>query len=90
MRLFANTDYTGGVAILINVLAILKYKRAGLLSGIILAFLWLWMGIVYHFIYFSQINPAAKFFGALFILQGLLFYLRQYSGRSLELNSTQT
>ncbi len=41
--------------------------------SLILALLWLWTGIVYHLIYFSSINPAANVFGALVILQGLLF-----------------
>jgi hypothetical protein len=40
---------------------------------VILAVLWLWMGIVYHILFFSSINPAAKVFGALFVLQGMLF-----------------
>jgi hypothetical protein len=39
----------------------------------VLAFFWLWMGIVYHFVYFSKINPLAYVFGALFIVQGVLF-----------------
>jgi hypothetical protein len=38
-----------------------------------LAFLWLWMGIVYHLIFFTAINKAAFLFGAVFILQGILF-----------------
>jgi hypothetical protein len=33
---------------------------------------WLWMGIVYHLLFFTSINPAAIYFGAFFILQGLL------------------
>lgn len=41
--------------------------------GGILAFLWLWMGIVYHLIFFTAINKAAYLFGAVFILQGILF-----------------
>lgn len=39
----------------------------------ILCFLWLWMGLVYHILYFSTINPAAYLFGSLFILQSLVF-----------------
>jgi hypothetical protein len=42
------------------------------ISGL-LGFLWLWTGIVYHFIFFTKISPPAYLFGALFILQGLLF-----------------
>jgi hypothetical protein len=41
--------------------------------SITLAFLWLWMGIVYHIIFFSAINKAAYIFGGLFILQGIMF-----------------
>lgn len=41
--------------------------------GGILAFFWIWMGAVYHLAFFSTINPAAYGFGALFIVQGVLF-----------------
>lgn len=41
----------------------------------ILAFFWLWMGIVYHFIFFTAINQAAYLFGAFFIIQGILFLI---------------
>jgi hypothetical protein len=43
------------------------------LIGAILACFWLWMGIVYHLLFFRQINPAAIGFGALFVVQGILF-----------------
>ncbi|NLT65112.1 MAG: hypothetical protein GXX84_00750 [Acidobacteria bacterium] len=39
----------------------------------LLAILWAWSGIVYHWIYFQSINPAAVFFGALFLAQAALF-----------------
>lgn len=39
----------------------------------VLSFFWLWMGIVYHLIFFTAINKAAYIFGAFFILQGILF-----------------
>lgn len=41
-------------------------------SGI-LALFWLWMGIIYHWLFFASINPAARLFGILFVLQGLIF-----------------
>jgi hypothetical protein len=41
--------------------------------GSILAFFWLWMGVVYHLIYFTDINQLAYLFGAFFIVQGILF-----------------
>ncbi len=41
----------------------------------IFAFLWLWMGIVYHLIFFSGINKAAYLFATMFIAEGILFLL---------------
>ncbi len=41
----------------------------------VLAFLWLWMGIVYHLLFFTAINKAAFVFGAAFIGQGILFLM---------------
>jgi hypothetical protein len=43
------------------------------LISAILAALWLWMGVVYHLIFFSTINKAARLFGALFIVQAVIF-----------------
>ena len=43
-----------------------------MISGL-LAFFWLWMGVVYHLIYFTTINKAAYLFGAVFIFQAMLF-----------------
>ena len=39
--------------------------------AVILASMWLWTGIAYHGIFFSEINKTAFLFGALFVLQGL-------------------
>jgi hypothetical protein len=41
----------------------------------ILAVFWIWMGLVYHFWFFSVINRAALIFAALFVLQGILFVI---------------
>lgn len=38
----------------------------------ILAFLWLWMALVYHLAFFRGINPAAVLFAALFVAEALL------------------
>jgi hypothetical protein len=48
-------------------------KNATRIISIALAFFWLWMGIVYHIVFFSEINNAAYIFGGLFILQGIMF-----------------
>ena len=55
-------------------LIIKKFSFSGKLINSILAFLWLWMGIVYHIIFFSKINPTANIFGIIFIFQGILFF----------------
>jgi hypothetical protein len=39
----------------------------------ILAGLWAWMAIVYHFIYFAPVNPAAPLFAAMFLAAAALF-----------------
>jgi hypothetical protein len=41
--------------------------------ALILAFLWLWMGLMYHLAFFASINPAAYVFAAVFAAQGILF-----------------
>ncbi len=60
---------------LIAVVLALKPIRlsSGIISGI-LTFFWIWIGVAYHFLYFAEINEAAYAFGALFVLQGILFF----------------
>jgi hypothetical protein len=53
-----------------------KYASSMVIS-LILGFFWIWMGFVFHILYFSEISNAAYLFGALFILQGSFFI---YSG----------
>ncbi|MBK9331314.1 MAG: hypothetical protein IPM96_02660 [Ignavibacteria bacterium] len=47
-------------------------KSDKIISGL-LAFFWLWMGVVYQLYYFTEINNAAYLFGVVFILQSILF-----------------
>jgi hypothetical protein len=54
-------------------LTIYPISKSDKIISSILAFLWLWMGIVYHLIFFSKINKAAYLFGFVFILQGIIF-----------------
>src|SRR5688572_26804258 len=62
-----------GLAIAALLLVIKKTSFSSRVIWGVLSFYWLWMGIVYHLLYFSSINPAAYGFGLLFIIQGLLF-----------------
>lgn len=56
-------------------------SRHRIVAGV-LAVLWLWAGVVYHWGFFTSINPIAKVFGALFVAQALaLAYLGVWRGR---------
>lgn len=61
-------------ALLIIFYILKKVNNSDLYVSLGLVFLWLWMGIVYQISFFTAINKAAYIFGALFIIQGLLFY----------------
>lgn len=50
-----------------------RMKGPPVLISIVLAVLWSWVGLVYHMAFFSAINPVAYVFGALFVLEGVLF-----------------
>ena len=58
---------------LVAVVSAFRARRPTRAPAVILAVLWLWTGIVYHFVYFRSINPAAVAFGALFIVQAGVF-----------------
>jgi hypothetical protein len=66
------------------VLLAIKQKTISdeIISGI-LAFLWLWAGIVYHLVFFTGINSGAYIFGAMFVVQGALFYYEGIVRRQL-------
>jgi len=65
------------VSVIMAMIAIfLAVKKTSYSSGaisLILSFLWLWMGAVYHLSFFASINEAAYAFGGIFIFQGILF-----------------
>lgn len=47
----------------------------------VLAALWAWNGIAYQYMFFAAINPAARLFGALFVLQSALFAAAALNGK---------
>ncbi len=61
-----------------------KRKYADSLISWILVFYWLWVGIVYHIIFFSSINPAAYVFGAAFVLQAIFILKSGIIDKKLE------
>jgi hypothetical protein len=60
-----------------------KYSQKNKFIGSFLGSLWIWMGLVYHFTFFAEINKAAFVFGAAFILQGLLILINTFSQNRL-------
>jgi hypothetical protein len=55
------------------VLALRDGGRPGLWISLLLAALWLWVAIVYHFAFFSRINPAAWAFGVVALAGAAVF-----------------
>jgi hypothetical protein len=51
------------------------------LIGSFLGILWIWIGAVYHIGFFSAINPVARVFGALFILEGFFILYSTFSNK---------
>jgi hypothetical protein len=71
-----------GLGMFAVILALAGTRTASRAVSGILAFLWLWMGAVYHLTFFQEINPAAAAFGVLFIAQGVLFlWVGAWKGR---------
>lgn len=50
-----------------------RTSRSDRLIFYILAFLWAWIGVMYHWMHFTSINNAAWLFGAFFVVQALIF-----------------
>lgn len=60
-------------ALSIMVMISRQSRRTNTLICAILAAYWIFVGIVYHIMHFSTINPAAYAFGVLSVIQGILF-----------------
>ncbi len=50
-----------------------KIRPSDRIISLILSLLWLWTAVIYHYTFFSSINPAANIFALLCLLQGMLF-----------------
>ncbi len=78
------------VIILLGVITVLllhaKYSFRNKLIGSYLGFLWIWMAVVYHFVFFTKINKAAFVFGSAFLLEGLLILVNTFSKGKLLFN----
>lgn len=50
---------------------------------LLLSALWLWMGAVYHGVFFRRINPAASLFAAFFIVQAAILAVQAVRGTAV-------
>jgi hypothetical protein len=55
-----------------------------------LAILWLWSGIVYHWMFFAPINPLARVFAGLFVLQGVILLVLGVARGGLSFRPSRT
>jgi len=60
------------LSVLAFLLAVGRWRYAGRVVSGLMGLLWLWAGVVYHWLHFTSINPAAWIFGALFLVQAAL------------------
>jgi hypothetical protein len=63
-------------------------KHTATIILVILAVFWGWTGLVYHILFFSEINPAAYVFGGFFILHAILIVY--FAVRSDEIRFSMT
>lgn len=55
-------------------LLVARGRLGSRVMGALLALHWGWAGIAYHLAFFAAINPAARLFAGLFVLQAVLFF----------------
>jgi Family of unknown function (DUF6064) len=75
------------LAFLVVILIAIRTIHSARIIFFVLAFFWLWMGLVYHVKYFTSINKAAYLFGVVFIFQGLLILIKGVFKKSLSFSS---
>lgn len=50
-----------------------RHRLGGTFALSLLSAFWIWMGVGYHWLFFTAINSAAYVFGAVFVFQGIVF-----------------
>lgn len=63
--------YAAGIGVLAAVLTGRSWSASAVF--VMLGAFWIWNGIAYHFAFFAPINPVARIFAVLFVVQGVLF-----------------
>lgn len=70
-------------ALLVIFLSLIKLRASDKIISLILSFFWIWMGVVYHLVYFTSINKAGWVFGIAFILQGSFFFFFSFISKRI-------
>lgn len=65
-------------------LVIFPRRWSGLAISAILAFLWTWLGLAYHFAFFAAVNPLAYVFSAVSVAGAIVFIWQGVVRRRLE------
>lgn len=68
----------------------LNPSRASGLILSVLSVLWAWNGIAYHFLFFAEINPVAKLFAGLFVLQTFVFVMSGFVANAIHFEVTRS
>jgi hypothetical protein len=63
-------------SLLASLLLFSRRRLSGRWMSALLAAHWIWSALAYHAAFFTRINPAARAFAALFLLQGAFFFWR--------------
>jgi hypothetical protein len=61
-----------------------RNKLTDAIVGGTLSFYWVWMGFVYHGLFFTRINSAAYVFGLFFTIQGILLFYYSFYKKAFE------
>ena len=75
--------FLSAIAVLAIYLAFQRKVDFSRTISLVLSMFWIWMGLLYHFWFFSSINRAALMFAAFFVLQGILFFIAGVSKNNL-------
>jgi len=60
------------IAVIALIFIFIKSSYSGKFVSGVLAFFWLWIGIIFNFIYFSRLYPLANVFAILFVIEGII------------------
>ncbi len=62
------------LAMVAVILVVFPRRWTGIGVSAILTFFWAWMGIAYHLVFFTSINPLAYVFAIIFIIAAVIFF----------------